>query len=70
VLNGKDFRARERLTSKAGDVLAEIGETCDRVPDSSLGWLERCGHIERVPRPSRRRELSPVETPAATPGEE
>jgi hypothetical protein len=39
VLSGKDYRARVELTSKAGAVVAAVGETCERVDPKSLGWL-------------------------------
>lgn len=38
-LDGKDFRARVELTNKANDVVAAVGETCERVDPKSLGWL-------------------------------
>lgn len=40
MMNGADYIAMTRLTNKAGDVvLAEYGETCERVPEASLPWL-------------------------------
>jgi hypothetical protein len=39
MMNGADYVATERLTTKAGDVLALPGDTCERVPESSLPWL-------------------------------
>jgi hypothetical protein len=51
---GSDFVANERLTNKAGAVLAAPGETCERVPAASLGWLESGGLIRRVERPGRK----------------
>lgn len=36
---GKKWRAAERLTAKDNTVLAAIGQTCERVPASSLPWL-------------------------------
>lgn len=51
---GSDFVANERLTNKAGDVLAVAGETCERIPAASLGWLESGGLIRRVERPVRK----------------
>lgn len=45
---GWHFRAETRLTTKAGEVLAEIGESCERVPETSLAWLREQGLI--VPR--------------------
>ena len=38
-MSGKDYVAQTRLTDRAGEVLAEVGETCERVPASSLLWL-------------------------------
>ncbi len=48
------FRATVQLTDLAGHVLAEIGETCERVPEQSLGWLQEQGLI--VPIEKRRRK--------------
>ncbi len=45
-LNGKDFRARVRLSTKDDATLAEIGETCERVPSSSLEALLASRKIE------------------------
>lgn len=49
-LNGKDFRARVRLSTKADVTLAEPGETCERVATASLAGLLAGGHIEPVDR--------------------
>ncbi len=38
-LNGKDFRARVELTNRANEVVAAVGQTCERVDPKSLGWL-------------------------------
>lgn len=38
-LNGKDYRARVEITNKASDVVAAVGDTCERVDPKSLGWL-------------------------------
>ncbi len=38
---GKDYIATTRLTNREGDVLAAEGETCDQVPDKSIGWLSK-----------------------------
>ena len=35
----KGYVATVRLTDKAGAVLAEVGQPCDKVPDSSMAWL-------------------------------
>lgn len=47
-LNGTDFRARVRLSNKDDVTLADVGETCARVPATSLGWLLERGQIEPV----------------------
>ena len=49
-LTGADYVAVKRLTDKPGNVLAAVGERCDRVPAASLGWLEAKGAIQRIPR--------------------
>ena len=38
-VNGGDYCATTRLTNRDGDVLAEVGQTCEKVPAESLGWL-------------------------------
>ena len=38
-LNGADFRARVELTNKDNEVVAMVGQTCERVDPISLGWL-------------------------------
>lgn len=51
---GRDFVALVRLSTKGGPgnphgtTLAMPGETCERVPESSLAWLERGKRIRRV----------------------
>lgn len=54
-MKGSDFVAVERLTNKAGEVLAAAGESCDRVPAESLGWLLRDGLIRPKEEPGPRR---------------
>jgi len=46
-MSGADFVAVVRLSDKANKTLAQPGETCARVPASSLEWLERSGKIRR-----------------------
>ncbi len=48
-MSGSDYIAAVRLTNKAGDVLAEPGQICVKVPAQSLPWLLEKGLI--VPRP-------------------
>lgn len=45
-MNGTDFRARVELTNKAGQLLADVGQTCERVDPNSLPWLLAQGLIE------------------------
>lgn len=47
-LNGKDFRALTRISSRDNTTVAEIGETCERVDPSALGWLLQGKSIERI----------------------
>jgi hypothetical protein len=47
-LNGRDFIAIRRLSNKADVTLADVGETCERVPASSLPALLDGGKIRRV----------------------
>jgi len=47
-LQGTDFRARVRLSTKDDETLALAGNTCDRVPVSSLKGLLASGQIEPV----------------------
>lgn len=35
-LNGADFVAVNRLSTRANVTLADVGETCERVPESAL----------------------------------
>ena len=39
------YIATQQLTNKDGEVLAEVGETCDNVPKKSLPWLKAQGLI-------------------------
>lgn len=39
VDGGANFTALVRLTNKRGEVLARPGQTCEKVPASSLEWL-------------------------------
>lgn len=45
-LNGVDYRARVRLSTKDGETLAAVGETCARVPVESLAPLLASRKIE------------------------
>jgi hypothetical protein len=50
-MKGADYVATERLTNRAGAVVAAKGETCERVDPKSLPWLLDGGHI--APKPTR-----------------
>jgi hypothetical protein len=45
-MNGKDYRALRRLSTRDDVTLAHVGETCERVPASSLPGLLASGKIE------------------------
>lgn len=51
MAEGKDYRACVGISDAAGVELAAVGETCERVPLSALGWLEACGAIAAVSTP-------------------
>jgi hypothetical protein len=55
-VTGHDYIARVRLSTKAGDTLAAVGERCDRVAPSSLPWLLESRRIEYAPPAPRRQE--------------
>ena len=44
-MNGADYLATVRLSTKQNETLAEPGEPCERVPASSLPWLAAQGLI-------------------------
>ncbi len=50
-MNGKDLRARMEITNRDGDIVAAVGETCDRVDPGSLGWLLDQGFIAPATEP-------------------
>jgi hypothetical protein len=43
---GAEYRARVRLSNKADETLADVGEACTRVPVASLAWLLASHKIE------------------------
>ena len=45
-LNGKDFRAVRRLSTKDDVTLAKAGDTCEKVPAESLPALLASGKIQ------------------------
>lgn len=45
-MNGRDYVALARLSTKDDELLADVGERCDRVPPASLPWLLETGRIE------------------------
>ncbi len=48
-MTGKDYVARVRLSTKADETLADVGETCERVPAASLPALLASRKIAPVP---------------------
>lgn len=65
TLTGRDYIAVVRISTKADETLAEIGERCDRVPVESLIWLDESGAIRYEPvvdtRARRRKAAEEVE---------
>ncbi len=47
-MTGHDYVAVRRLSTKADETLADVGETCARVPIESLPMLLASGKIARV----------------------
>ena len=47
-MTGADYRATVRLSTAGDATVAEPGETCERVPASSLIWLAEQGLIVPV----------------------
>ena len=45
-MNGKDYRALRRLSDRADNTRADVGETCERVPAADLPALLASGKIE------------------------
>jgi hypothetical protein len=45
VLEGAHLVARRRLSTADDQTLADVGETCERVPAASLRALFEAGHI-------------------------
>ena len=64
-LHGSNFRALRRLSTKDDVTLALVGETCERVPASSLPALLASGKIVPIePEPDvapRRRRALPLD---------
>lgn len=44
--DGRQFRAMTRLSTRANETLAVMGQTCERVPPVSLAPLLASGRIE------------------------
>jgi hypothetical protein len=47
-MDGMDYRALVEITDAAGVVLAQPGETCERIAEPALIWLVAGGYIEPV----------------------
>lgn len=43
--HGENYVAQRRLSTKDNKTLAEVGDTCERVPEGSLPWLIERGWI-------------------------
>lgn len=50
-MNGAEYIAMVRLSDTDDRTLAAPGETCERVPVESLGWLLDQKLVERAPQP-------------------
>jgi hypothetical protein len=48
-MNGRDYVAVRRLSTKQDTTLAAPGDTCENVPEDSLGWLLDRGWIKPAP---------------------
>ena len=48
LMTGKDYVAKTTIWNKEGEIVADIGQTCERVAPESLGWLLAGGHIGAV----------------------
>jgi len=53
ALDGSKYRAVHRLSNAADETLADVGDTCEKVPPQSLRPLVEAGHIEPVPEKGR-----------------
>jgi hypothetical protein len=49
-VTGRDYIALRRLSTKANETLADVGETCARVPVDSLPALLASGKIAMAPK--------------------
>jgi hypothetical protein len=47
-MNGAEFIAVRRISNKANETLAAVGQVCDRVPAEALAGLEARGAIVKV----------------------
>lgn len=56
-MNGRDYRALRRLSTRDDETLANVGETCERVPAESLPALLASGKIAPVT-PSQTRDAA------------
>lgn len=63
-LKGKDFVAVRRLSDAADNTIADVGETCERVPASKYGGTVSDA-LERLLASGK---IAPVSSPAAPRG--
>jgi len=60
-LNGLDYRALRRLSNAADETLADVGETCERVPASSLARLLASGDRIELAQPKLAKSTADAE---------
>ena len=64
-MTGKDYVAKTPIWNAENVIVADIGETCERVAPESLGWLLAGGHIALAPaRPAAPVKANGVAAPA------
>lgn len=47
-MDGREYRAKVRLSDASDRTLADVGARCEQVPSGSLPWLLEQGLIERA----------------------
>ena len=59
-MTGKDYVAKTTIWNAKNEVVADIGQTCERVAPESLGWLLAGGHIAPGAGPAPIRMSTPL----------
>jgi hypothetical protein len=67
-MTGSNYRAMTAISDAENRVLAEIGQTCDRVPAEALDGLLACGAIELV-KTDQPVSVAPADPSATAPAE-